>query len=502
MLLHFEGWDIDLKLSNKKFPLSVYIACSFLVFSIALISIMWIFQTVLLDPFYRTVKTHQVERCAKSVVHNIMEEDLYTMILEIEDQNDMSVSVYNTNITPFQPIYTSKRFMNASSMVNMASIYQYYKAAVNNGGETALRSKNGRLIQYENFHKFEPPLDKMSVEVYAYATVLETNGFEYIVLVESEITPVTSTVETLRFQLILITIIIILVSIFIAVITAHYLSKPIRETNEKAKQLAMQNYDITFKGGNYKELCELNDTLTYSAKELSKVDNLRKELIANISHDLRTPLTMITGYSEVMRDLPGENTPENVQIIIDEANRLSSLVNDLLDISKLESGAVSMQNSVFNLTECIKGIFKRYTALIKQDGYNIVFEHTQDVYINADELRISQVMYNLINNAINYCGDDKTVIVKQTVLNTRVCIAVIDHGVGIDETKLEYIWDRYYKVDKEHKRSVIGTGLGLSIVKNILLKYNAEFGVKSKENVGSDFWFILPLACDSDENSI
>ena len=241
----------------------------------------------------------------------------------------------------------------ASFVKRWASIYQYYKAAVNNGGETALRSKNGRLIQYENFHKFEPPLDKMSVEVYAYATVFETNGFEYIVLVESEITPVTSTVETLRFQLILITIIIILVSIFIAVITAHYLSKPIRETNEKAKQLAMQNYDITFKGGNYKELCELNDTLTYSAKELSKVDNLRKELIANISHDLRTPLTMITGYSEVMRDLPKENTPENVQIIIDEANRLSSLVNDLLDISKLESGAVSMQNSVFNLTECI-----------------------------------------------------------------------------------------------------------------------------------------------------
>ena len=463
---------------------------------------MWIFQTVLLDPFYRTVKTHQVERCAKSVVHNIKEEDLKTMILEIEDQNDMNVSVYDTTGEFFIPVYTPKRFMNASSMVNMASIYHYYRTAVENGGEATLKSTNGRLMLDDYFHGFEPPLDKKSVEVYAFATVFESNDSQYMVLVESEITPVTSTVETLRFQLILITIIIVLISIFIAVITAHYLSKPIRETNEKAKQLAMQNYDITFKGGNYKELCELNDTLTYSAKELSKVDNLRKELIANISHDLRTPLTMITGYSEVMRDLPGENTPENVQIIIDEANRLSSLVNDLLDISKLESGAVSMQNRVFNLTECIKSIFNRYTALIKQDGYNIIFEHTQDVYIYADELRISQVMYNLINNAINYCGDDKTVIVKQTVVDNRVCIEVIDHGVGIEESKLEYIWDRYYKVDKEHKRSVIGTGLGLSIVKNILLKYNAEFGVKSKENEGSDFWFILPLEENPSDNVI
>ena len=230
-----------MKQSNKKFPLSVYIACSFLVFSVILVGIMWIFQTVLLDPFYRTVKTHQVERCAKSVVHNIMEEDLKTMILEIEDQNDMSVSVYNTSNEFFFPVYTPKRFMSPSSIVNMSSIYQYYRTAVENGGEATLKLNNSRLIQYDSFHDIEPPLDKKTVEVYAFATVFETNGSQYMVLVESEITPVTSTVETLRFQLILITIIIVLISIFIAVVTAHYLSKPIRETNEKAKQLAMQN---------------------------------------------------------------------------------------------------------------------------------------------------------------------------------------------------------------------------------------------------------------------
>lgn len=454
---------------------------------------MWLFQTVLLDPFYRSVKTHQLERCAKSVVHNIKNEDLNAMILEIEDQNDMSVSVYNTTNQYFTPIYTPKRFMNASSMVNMSSIYQYYRTAVENGGEVTIKSSNERSFKPYSFYGFEPPLEKKNVEVLVSATVFDTNGGQYMVLVESEITPVTSTVETLRLQLVIITVVIIFISIFIAIATAHYLSKPIRETNEKAKLLAQQNYDITFYGGNYKELCELNDTLTYSAQELSKVDNLRRELIANISHDLRTPLTMITGYSEVMRDLPGENTPENIQIIIDESNRLSSLVNDLLDISKLESDSVTMQNSVFNLTECIKSIFNRYTALIKQDNYKIVFEHTCDVYINADALRISQVMYNLINNAINYCGEDKTVIVRQTVYYDKVCIEVIDHGVGIEEDKLEYIWDRYYKVDKEHKQAVIGTGLGLSIVKNILVKYDAQFGVKSKPNEGSTFYFIMPI---------
>ena len=487
-------WGTVLKQNNKKFPLSVYIACSFLIFSIILLIIIWLFQTVLLDPFYRTIKTHQVENCAKSVVHNINEEDLYSILLEIEEQNDMSVSLYDTTNEFFVPLYTPKRFMSASSMINRTSIYQYYRTAVANGGEATLKSTNEKIIQSYNFHGFEPPLDKKYVEVYASATVFETNSRQYMVLVESEITPVTSTVETLRFQLIIITIIIILISIIIAILTAHYLSKPVRETNEKAKQLAKQNYDITFQGGNYKELCELNDTLTFSAQELSKVDKLRKELIANISHDLRTPLTMITGYSEVMRDLPGENTPENIQIIIDEANRLSSLVSDLLDISKLESDAISMENSVFNLTECIKGIFMRYTTLIKQSNYNIVFEHDRDVYIYADPLRISQVMYNLINNAINYCGNDKTVIIRQKVSDNKVTIEVEDHGVGIEADKLDYIWDRYYKVDKEHKQAVIGTGLGLSIVKNILLKYNAQFGVNSRINEGSVFWFVMPLA--------
>ena len=202
---------------------------------------------------------------------------------------------------------------------------------------------------------------------------------------------------------------------------------------------------------------------------------------------------MITGYGEVMRDLPGENTPENIQIIIDEATRLSSLVNDLLDLSKLQSGSIKPQKSRFCLTDSIRDIFKRYSKLKEQDGYNIEFECGEDVFVVADELRISQVIYNLVNNAINYAGDDKTVIVTQIVKDNIVRIEVTDHGEGISPENLQYIWDRYYKVDKEHKRGVIGTGLGLSIVKGILDSHNAHYGVKSTLGKGSTFWFELPI---------
>ena len=199
---------------------------------------------------------------------------------------------------------------------------------------------------------------------------------------------------------------------------------------------------------------------------------------------------MITGYGEVMRDLPGENTPENIQIIIDEASRLSTLVNDLLDLSKLQSGAIKVEKRRFCLTDSVKDIFKRYSKLIEQDGYNITFDYTENVCVMADELRISQVIYNLVNNAVNHCGDDKTVIVTQRLMkNGTVRIEVTDHGEGIPADKLEYIWDRYYKVDKEHKRGVIGTGLGLSIVKSILDSHNAHYGVKSTLGKGSTFWF-------------
>ena len=153
----------------------------------------------------------------------------------------------------------------------------------------------------------------------------------------------------------------------------------------------------------------------------------------------------------------------------------------------------------FSLTKCIESIFTRYTKLIESDGLNIVFEHDREVFVMGDELRMTQVLYNLINNAINYIGADKTVIVRQTVSNGKVKIEVIDHGDGIPEEQLQYIWDRYYRVGGEHRRAKIGTGLGLSIVKNVLIAHSAEYGVESTLGSGSSFWFSLPIIETDDE---
>ena len=253
----------------------------------------------------------------------------------------------------------------------------------------------------------------------------------------------------------------------------------------------------------YLETRELAATLNYAAGEIAKSDSLQRELIANVSHDLRTPLTMISGYAEVMRDIPGENSPENLQIIIDEAGRLSELVTDMLDLSKIRAGTKTPEMSFFDLTETIREVMLRYDKLISHDGYKISFVQECEAFVNADRTMMLQVVYNLINNAVNYTGEDKRVTVTQQICERdgerRVRISVADTGVGIPRDQIPLIWDRYYKIDKVHRRAAVGTRLGLSIVKGILRMHNAAYGVESCEGHGSVFWFELPLSENTDD---
>ena len=271
------------------------------------------------------------------------------------------------------------------------------------------------------------------------------------------------------------------------------ISKPIATINESAKSLANGNYDVFFEGTGYSEINELSDTLNYAVSELSKTDKLQKELVSNISHDLRTPLTLISGYAEVMRDIPSENTPENLQIIIDETSRLSSLVNDLLDISKLKAGG-QLDMDTFNLTELVREVMGRYTKLTERDGYTIEFVDAVDVYISADRARMLQVIYNFINNAVNYTGEDKRVVIRESIKDGYVRLSVADSGEGIPKEELPFIWDRYYRASSAHKRAAIGSGIGLSIVKEILILHGASFGVESELGVGSSFWFEMKIS--------
>ena len=322
---------------------------------------------------------------------------------------------------------------------------------------------------------------------------LDSKGMELGIFVCTDVSPVNATVHTIRFQMIYISLIMVLLSLLLALVVSSRISGSIIKINESAKELSKGNYDVRFEGKDYKEASELSKTLNKTAKELSKVDDVRRELIANVSHDLRTPLTMIKGYAEMMIDIPGENTPENVQVIIDEAGRLTGLVNDMLDISKIESGIAEIDKKTYDITESIKKIIGIHAKFLEHNGYDVWFEYKEHVFIRADEYKINQVIYNLLGNAVNYTGDDKEVKIIQKVKNGKVKIEVKDTGEGIPEDELDNVWNRYYKIDKNHRRAVIGTGLGLSIVKNVLELHDAEYGVISEVGKGSTFWFEMDV---------
>ncbi len=293
-------------------------------------------------------------------------------------------------------------------------------------------------------------------------------------------------------QLIYITIVIIIFAILISLFLAKVLSEPIVDITEKSKQLALGNYNVEFSKNGIKEIDELADTLNYLESEVSKTDQYRRDLMANVSHDLKTPLTMIKAYAEMVKDITykdKDKREENLNVIIEETDRLNVLVSDILTLSKLQANSDTLEIETFDLNKEIKDILKRYSYLEEAEGYTIEVNMPEEVLIRADRNKINQVIYNLVNNALNYTGDDKKVFINVKEEKKGFLVEIKDTGKGIDKDKIEHIWEKYYKNEKNHKRNVVGTGLGLSIVKNILECHNFEYGVKSKKNEGTVFYF-------------
>jgi len=412
--------------------------CGFLLF------ILWLFQMVFLNDMYKMIRRHELHKAMALVEENINSPDLDEILIRLNAEKSIMVVATREFVKPTNPTPDGPRGIRP---------------------ETITETKEFTL----------------------------SNGEQISLTFHAMITPVNATVSTLQMQLYIITAIMILASVAIALVLSDVIAKPLVHLNESAKKLSKGNYNADFNGRGYLEVKELSDSLNAAAIELSKVDELRRELIANISHDLRTPLALIYSYAEMMQDFPDEITTTQLQTIMSETKRLTSLVNDLLDVSKLETGTMELHIREYNLTESVEQTVERFSELLRNDGYTIEFEHSEDVYVLADEAKITQALYNLLTNAVNYSREDKYIIVKQLNLQNNVRIEVHDHGDGIAPEDIPYIWDRYYKVDKKHKRAITGTGLGLSIVKKIFELHGAEYGVESEFGKGSVFWFRLEL---------
>ena len=475
-------------------PLKFTIWLYFVLFTVAVFALLWLFQIFFLENFYERMRIRSAAKTMEAIseVYNAADRsEGFDSALEIALNDELKDDLYNI---------VDQTSVDEELCVLVVDKYGREVTKKHVLGECTIHGKNNNNLRWisdiddadDHIIRIKIKSFQSGTDMLIYGCALGCDGsIDGYLLINSVLVPVGATVDIIKRQLMIITVILIVIAFFISLYLAKRISAPIDRITKSAENLAKGDFKTKFDGRGYLEAKKLADTLTYAEKELSMVDTMQRDLIANVSHDLRTPLTMLKAYAEMIRDLSGDNPVkrnEHLEIIISETDRLALLVNDMLDLSKLESGKQKLSPSEFRISEKLGEIIGRFKGLSEKNGYQIHFAPDEERLVYCDVVKIEQVIYNLINNAINYTGKDKQVYVRQINKDDGVLIEVEDTGDGIEEDKIKLIFDKYYR-SENHKREVVGTGLGLSIVKAVLKMHNYDYGVRSTLGKGSTFWF-------------
>lgn len=464
--------------------LGVKIWLYFALFSAAILILIWLLQTVFLGSFYEVMKTRTIEATASEIAGLYGQPGFERSVDLLAYKN--SILIYVTDDAGTL-IYTSDehrpgggRFKPGGGQWNQpVPVPVNYPDFLQRLADSGKNAVSYTITTQEGF------LGK--------TLIYGMNLTDAVLFISSPLEALDATTDILRTMLVYITVITLISGFVVAIFISRKLSRPIINITQTAERLAGGDYSVQFEKGHYSEIDALSSTLNYTARELSKVEALRRELIANISHDFRTPLTMIKGYTEMIEEVSGDDKKKrekHLAIIKEETARLEGLVDDVLELSLLQSGNEQIHPQNVNLSDAVKSVLRRFALLFENDGYIIKSDVEHDLYVFADKARTEQVLYNLIGNAVNYAGEDKTIFVTLKDSGGCVRFEVRDNGAGIAAEDLPYIWDRYYKSNAQ-PRTKISTGIGLSIVKNILQMHGARFGADSEIAKGSVFWFEL-----------
>ena len=474
--------DQKVRETVKSSPMALRIFKYFIVFTVVIMVILWLLQILFLQTFYQQMKIRQLYRVADRIEKNYGHESFLTIMNDLTVSSDMYIQVNNSSGV----LYVTTSDNPGDRMNAFADRFdsETLKRKLIESGEK-------HIVVKTQMYRGRP------AEAMIYASVLESSREDTTWLfIYTPLTAVTSTVMILSNMLIIVTLLAILFGIIMSMVMARRLARPVNNITVSAARLAEGRYDVNFDGTGTSETEELAATLNYAAEELSKADRLQKDLIANVSHDLKTPLTMVRSYAEMIRDLSGDNPvkrEKHLNVIITEADRLNGLVNDLTILSKMQANVDMAEEELIDLKQIAELAMDSFSLHREQDGFDLSVESVgEDFTVTADSAKIRQVFANLIGNAVRYSSDDKCVRVRVTDLGADgVRCEVIDHGQGIPAEEQQAVWDRYYQSSQNHSRTQKGSGLGLAIVKQIFVLHGAKYGVESTEGQGSNFWFEL-----------
>ena len=453
------------------------ILISFVVFALFLLAILWGLSNFFLNSYYERERSQEVIRTADA--------------LEAQFKQDLtSFDTFAVQAAGSNGIYIRM------DTANGALVYDGTRTVKDTGDfATDVNDIVSDLISSGQNSITETKRDTTgALSRLVYAAHINAYGHNNILSIIAPLTPDEATVRILRKMLIYISFIVLIVSFLLAFALSVRLSSPIENLTRSAKELSKGNYDVKFNGAGFTETKELARALNKASYEMEKTDFYQREIIANVSHDLKTPLTMIRSYAEKIIDISGDNPEKrnaDLNIIISETERLNRLVTDMLSVSNLQSNNVEMHMETFDLVEAAESVYESFRVLAESEGFDMQFHPCKPAYVVGDRSRLMQVMTNFVSNAVKYSGDNKFVDIKLVRGNKKVTFHCIDHGVGIPSDEIGHVWDKYYRTSANHERGIEGTGLGLAIVKGLLNLHNAKYGVESEEGKGSDFWFEL-----------
>lgn len=308
---------------------------------------------------------------------------------------------------------------------------------------------------------------------------------------------------------------ITLIGIVVAYIFSSYFTKPIMQLSELAKKMAAMDFDARYEGNDKGEIGILGESMNYMSSRLEqniaqlksanlelqrdidkkvKIDQMRTEFLSNVSHELKTPIALIQGYAEGLKEGITDD-PESMDfycsVIMDEANKMNMMVKKLLTLNQIEFGDEELVMERFDIIELVSSVVNANELRAGQKGIKIIFNQADEhIDVWSDEYKIEEVITNYISNAINHCDFEKRIEVNVKKNGDNIRVSVFNTGKNIPEEDINNIWGKFYKVDKARTREYGGNGIGLSIVKAIMDSYGKEYGVRNLDN-GVEFWFDL-----------
>lgn len=470
-----------MKLKSKSILTHLFIY--FLIFSAFIALFLYLVQIEFFYNFYKINQTNNLKETLEQVENDLNKKDFNNIIHEIALDKQVCIIVSKNDTITNKSGYArhcneanEKNIKNAINDIN-DSKHKYIKKSID-------LSKTNSSLQTDNNQKEKRKNNILIVGK-------KVNKDTYI-LVDTSLHPLNNSIMLLKKELKYTVVLLFLLSAIISYFYSKKIATPIIKISKQASEMGNKNAGIEFNNKTkIKEINELANQLNKVSKEIEKTESLRKEFMANISHDLKTPLTMIEAYASSAKDLNYNNKAKrekDLNIIIEEAERLNNLVNDILVLSRIESKTSKFYLEKINITSFIKSILERF-EIYKNKGYVFIYNETKSHFIEADRQGLERILYNLIINAINYTGKDKTITITFTEKKEHLRVNITDTGKGIKKEDQKLVWNRYFRINKRHRREENGTGIGLAIVREILEANNIEYGIDSKINKGTTFWF-------------